>query len=287
MGRWDENFGNTVFIEIWDTLTGECKSTFRREGRAINALQSSDNSTALVAFTREFGDRFESLHIWNVISHQCITILNHTSVGRAAFTQNGSKLFYLSGWPHEVWSVELPSGRRSRVFVAEKYIHALAISPTGEKIAASSDDEVSVLDLTSTEQLTSLAQRERVEALAFSVDGKWSASISINGTLQIWDSTTGHCRAIPNAAPEKHNTNFLVFSADGQRLASSCSEQDIKIWDTTTDIHCQPNLEGYRFLVDKVVLSADETLAASFSCGNITMWEVTTGRSLLPALDYH
>ncbi len=78
----------------------------------------------------------------------------------------------------------------------------------------------------------SLPHNEKVNAVAFSPDGRTLAATS--GTdVQMWDPQTGHrCPYTPMRHPS--DIRELAFSADGTRLVSGDAAGNVKVWDTRT-----------------------------------------------------
>jgi WD40 repeat protein/serine/threonine protein kinase len=113
--------------------------------------------------------------------------------------------------------------------------------------------------------------------LAFSPDGTRLASASIDGTVKVWDATTGqealtlrgHSSEVPSVA----------FSPDGRRLASAgFQDQKVKVWDTSTGQELL-TLRGPGGLLWSVAFSPDgRRLAAAGSESTVRIWDATTGR---------
>src|SRR5438093_1353172 len=68
-----------------------------------------------------------------------------------------------------------------------------------------------------------------IRQVVFSPDGKQLASASVDGTVKLWDTTTGQ---------EEHTLHGhaagvegVAFSPDGKRLASASNDQTVKVWD--------------------------------------------------------
>ena len=71
-----------------------------------------------------------------------------------------------------------------------------------------------------------------VTSVAFSPDGKRIASASSDGTLKVWDATTGE----ETLKPKGHKGWVLsvAFSPDGKRIACGSDDRTVKLWDATT-----------------------------------------------------
>jgi len=123
--------------------------------------------------------------------------------------------------------------------------------------------------------LASPNQCASVNSVAFSADRRWLASSASDGSVQIWDTTTGrqHLRVMAYAWA-------VIFSTDGRWLVTS-GRRKTQIWDTTT---------GQQRLSVKHKSSRDHALAltpdgrwlATGSPGNaVRIWDTADGHELM------
>jgi WD40 repeat protein/serine/threonine protein kinase len=80
-----------------------------------------------------------------------------------------------------------------------------------------------------TNQTTLAGHLEPIWSVAFSLDGKWIASGSENGTLQVLDVVTK--QEVANLKTNDFRLRSVAFSPDGNRVASSSEDGNIRIWD--------------------------------------------------------
>jgi hypothetical protein len=118
-----------------------------------------------------------------------------------------------------------------------------------------------------------------VLSVAFSPDGKRLASASADGTVKVWDATSGQ-----EALTLKGHTDKLksvAFSPDGQRLASASYDQTVKVWDATSG-QLALTLQGHTDEVWSVAFSPDgQRLASASNDQTVKVWDATSGQEAL------
>ena len=122
-----------------------------------------------------------------------------------------------------------------------------------------------------------------ISALAFSPGGSIIITGSSDGTLKLWDASTGReLRSFAKYAHLKMQINAVALSMDG-RLLLSGSNGRLDSWDAVTgrEVH---SFNGYPLFVNSVAFSTDGRYALSGSAfpgtEELRLWDVSTGQTL-------
>jgi pimeloyl-ACP methyl ester carboxylesterase len=163
----------------------------------------------------------------------------------------------------------------------EEWLVQLLASPTSTDAAVLPTETntpvlaaISIDTVDQIERLQTLSgHSDRVTALAFSGDGVYVASSSLDETIKLWDVKSG--QETCTFSTYEVGMNHIAFSLDGRLLASADA-----IWDVESkQVLC--TLERGRQIPVSVAFSSDgATLAVAFFNRAIKLWDVASGQVL-------
>ncbi|MFG6083102.1 TIR domain-containing protein [Paracoccus litorisediminis] len=177
-------------------------------------------------------------------------------------------------------AAETPEG--AEVFSFGNPVAALTIAPGGQRIAAAdSTGSVRIAQLSSTGAIASMTlagQPSRIAAMAFNQDATLLATAGWQGTVNIWDATSGELLHSLSGSPEA--VTELTFRGD--LLASGGWDKTVRLWNTQSGALLHEFSHDARIsALSFVPGDANPAVLASASWdGTVRLWDTATGEML-------
>jgi WD40 repeat protein len=297
-------------LKLWDVAQGKERSTLHCDlGTAWAIVFTPDGKTLLTGhgnFDAKTGPTGGVAH-WDVASGECRGRFQHNPPRGAwnlALSADGKTLVARESWkegPHDgakeafkqaltLWDVA--SGTVRAELPAEK-TSAVAFSPTGKVLARSvytiKDNRLDGAairrrDLATEQDLPPLhntVSKNPIHALAFSPDGATLAGLEGQGSVLLWDTTSGEVRRTLKQEG-LGRMSALAFSPDGKTLATAVANPrggqhepgSIVLWDVDSG-RPRTTLTGHLTSVTSVAFSPDGKLLASGGADcTVRLWDV-------------
>lgn len=218
-------------VRLWDVTTG--RETAKFDGpRLVRAVVFSPDGKRVAS-----GDEQAVISIWDAAEGVEIRKIEMQALAESlslAFSPDGKHLACAGAWNHfALGNMVLNLQGRVKVAGREGYFVLMWDVATGQEVRKFA------------------GLRDNIKAVAFSPDGKSLAASSRDGRVVLWDASTGqdrlHIMAHPQPRPGDLSvgpaatlggtfaaTPALAFTPDGKTLVSAAPDQTIRAWDTAT-----------------------------------------------------
>ncbi len=287
-GRLGYGASDDSNIYVWDLASGELRQTLRgHEGKVTKVTVSPDGLSALS------GALDGTMILWELATQQLVERLGgHTdAVWGLSFRNNshavsGSadgmlKLWDLDGnWHMAQW--------RDPQQPADHVIDELAISPDGQTVMTESYQRITgnapMLTLWDYAAGAPIRRLEPVDSLindiAFTPDSVQAATVHDDGTLSVWDLTTG--RRVGHFRSHNGYTHAVDISEDGRHAVSAGIDDQIIYQDLQTGEilrRMTGHFEG-RGILDVAFLPGDRQAISASWDGTLILWDVDSGEQI-------
>ncbi len=272
--------GNSKTISIWDTITGEQKSS------VTSNLIDSNN---FIKFLPD-GETIVCVNwgglisLWNMSTgklEKSIADIDHTaSVWGTTLSPDGKRIAVGSGdIDGNIYIIDLnTSDLMLKLSGHSDEVDSLIFSPDGKTLVSASyvDETIRLWDTNTGEHKRTLTGHTGyILGLAFSPDGKTIASGSGDGTIRLWNASTGNQQI--EFIGHTDTGESIAFSPDGQTIACGFSDGYIRLWNVDTRKHIKTFQES-KFYVESLMFTTDGNTLISGIGKNIYLWDVHTDK---------
>jgi WD40 repeat protein len=126
--------------------------------------------------------------------------------------------------------------------------------------------------------LSHINVESEVVSVVFSPDGTRVVSGSYDGSVRIWDASTGS--EVRSLEGHTDLVNSVAFSADGRHIVSGSYDRSVRIWDAATGMEVR-TLEGHTSSVHSVAFSTDcRHIVSGSDDRSVRIWDASTGEEV-------
>ncbi len=258
-----------------------------RSGKIVRRLENPDKTTIVsVAFSPSgkliaAGTGNNSMQLWDVNTGQLLRSFQavkkyslesstNSNFKHIAFSPDG-KTIVSGGWNRTALLWNVSDSSLLRTFDEQGYdITAVAYSPGGDVIAATSERTVKLWDAATGRLLRNLETDNYISAIAFGRDGKTIVVGERRGVTGLWDVNSGRRirrfedtgSTLIDNGEDVHNTVLSVaLSPDGATVAGGVDDATINLWSASNG-RLQRVLKAHPVAVTAIALSPHQPVVA-------------------------
>jgi WD40 repeat protein len=280
-------------LQRWDVGTGTLRDTLKGHKGGVACVAFAADGKTLVS-----GSYDQTARTWDAEGKPGTTLRGSAPVFAVALTGDG-KLAAVGHWDLDL--CEVAGGKVRAKFkwapgVHRDFITAVAFSPDDRLLASASyDGTVKVWDVRHVKEpgetddaLARLRGKKRwdgrmpqlqltlkgpvaiVWSVAFAPDGEALASAYEDGTVVLWNPTTGDERS-----RLRHTTavKSVAFAPDGKTLATGCEDGTVRLWDAATGKE-RFSVQAHPTGLSCVAFAPDGKTLASAGGSEVKLWDV-------------
>jgi uncharacterized protein with WD repeat len=209
----------------------------------------------------------------------------YSSPGSIAWSPDSTRIASFDGAVNiQIWNATNGEDILSRRDNQAYYQGCIAWSPDGKYLASPSEGledsqyYVDIWDATSGRGSGSYAKYPApIESVAWSPNGLYVATASMDHTVQVWSVATNELRYIYQG----HNASVQVvaWSPDGSRVASASADATVQVWESTGGKHLY-TYRGHPIGVNAISWSPDSNYIASCGDTTVQVWDANDGRRM-------
>ena len=155
---------------------------------------------------------------------------------------------------------------------------AVAFSPDGQQLAVGNfaDNFLRLYNTADGERLKELrGHRSKVHGVAYSPNGKYFATASLDRDIKLWDAATN--REVRSFSGHKDYVLSVEFSPDGKLLLSASADRTSRLWNVAMGKEVR-ELTGQMGLIRQATFSRDGSrIATASSDGTSRVYDAVTG----------
>jgi WD40 repeat protein len=210
------------------------------------------------------------------------TFEGHSGEVRALVFGREGKILVSGGVDGTVLIHEVVSGSKPEFLAkSERAVVDLKCSPDGSMLAVVTEGRsgaVDLFDLASRQRVAPLPGRDsEVPSIAFAPDGVTLATISVDGTITLFDVSSRSLRS----SWKHRDGQSIAFSPDGRFLATGHRSGEVALWNSTSGLKLA-TLSGQGGPVTRLTFGPDGSMVASAGMdGKLRIWNLAA-RKLTP-----
>ncbi|HET9908885.1 MAG TPA: NB-ARC domain-containing protein [Anaerolineales bacterium] len=274
--------GEDGTLRVWNVTSGNCIQVVRGHASALYDVDWSPDSTQLISGGTDYLVTIHSL----TAEIAPRVMRGHTGVVLGVGWGSNGRLAS-SEWDNiiHLWNAETGSLLQVLRHPADhgNYFYGLAWSPDGQRLASATYRHgIQIFEPdTHHQHWVGSPFPTWIRRVAWSPDGRQIAGGGDDGTVHIWDSTTG--TLLHRLVGSRGRVTDVAWSPDGSQLASGSSDKEtgeLFIWDTRRGERVYTG--KHPGIIYAVAWGPNKSqVVTGGSDGNLRWWDIKRGKSVL------
>ncbi|MBN1450578.1 MAG: helix-turn-helix domain-containing protein [Anaerolineales bacterium] len=274
-------------VILWNTATGKVLSKSKHHTGALEGVTFSPDGKWLITASDD-----ATIKVWNTATGDIVHSYSEFTglVDSITFNPAGTQLMFGTADGLHIWQIDVDIDQDTPAFMDQEILlipnsAGGKFSPDGSLLAtpsgnASSRNAITLMDATTGRELLVLSGHTGwVMGLAFSPDGKWLASTSLDGTVKIWSLAPGN-ETIAVLGPRTSYGTRIAYNPNGMEFATNGGDGTATFWNAETG-EPRLTLSGHDLKVLSVAFNSDGRRFATGSLdGSTIIWDTTNGEKL-------
>ena len=196
-------------VHLWDVETGRLMNVLEGHEKQILSVRFSPDGRKIAS-----GGWDKWVLVWDVTTGEQLKVLGPTNIVRnVRFSPDGQEIVTDSG-KVDLWNAS--TGKYLKTLTHYSGLRCKAFAPNGKKILVGGHNEVHLrpIDMLGFPKTLTGATGSWVEDVSYSPDGQTVASANKDGTVSVWDASTGEL--LSSFIGHTSTVNKITFSPDGK-----------------------------------------------------------------------
>ena len=215
-------------------------------------------------------DRAKTVIVHGVEAREIRCLEHDFPVGDVALSRDGRSVATAGPKEAIVWSAET-GGTITRLTRGGK----IAFSPDGTRLATAGDNTGTLWDVAGGKEIAQMSHSKTITAIAFSPDGHYLATGSMDQTARVWDAKGGGAVVL---LPHNGWVSAVDFSPESGRLATASWEGVSRVWEAERGRELARVNHGFwSSNATHVAFSPDGGKVISAAGRIVSVWEAASG----------